>query len=360
MKHLEKIEAQFGYIDIFSNEKGSFLYVVPHGYVGPSLVKRDLDFAQSFDNKRDIILAQQNIGIIESELGNITIAENTFLKNLELSIEVNALRNQMFAYNDLSLLYFQLKDYDRSLSMAKKHLDLASELNNTYYQKEAARLLQQIYEQKKEFKNSMRYLKMYHLFNDSLINIDNTRKITALNVSKAFVDQQMKDSISIMKSNAALAVEKGRRKSLSWIALLITLGTITTGVLLWINRKEKKRSQKLLLNILPPKIAKELTQQGVATPRKHEEVSILFLDITNFTYISAHLSPEHLVELLNTCFSHFDDIMQKYQLEKIKTIGDAYLAIDHIGNKQKRPDLILQAAIEMMDFVKNLNSPILQ
>ena len=50
MKHLEKIEAQFGYIDIFSNEKGSFLYVVPHGYVGPSLVKRDLDFAQSFDN----------------------------------------------------------------------------------------------------------------------------------------------------------------------------------------------------------------------------------------------------------------------------------------------------------------------
>ena len=90
-----------------------------------------LNIAQSFDNKRDIILAQQNIGIIESELGNITIAENTFLKNLELSIEINAIRNQMFAYNDLSLLYFQLKDYDRSLSMAKKHLDLASELNNT-------------------------------------------------------------------------------------------------------------------------------------------------------------------------------------------------------------------------------------
>ncbi len=319
-----------------------------------------LRLAQINQDQRSIITTQQNIGIIDQSLGNFTVAETVFLKNLTLSRDIADQRNQMYAYYDLGMLYFDMKRYDRSLSMAKKQLHLAEELNSVFYQKQSAALLQKIYAEKKDFKTSMSYLKKYHLFNDSLVNIDNTRKITALNVSRAFADKQMRDSISIMKTNAALAVEKGRRKSLSWIALLIALGAVTTGVLLWKNRKEKKRSQDLLLNILPPNIAEELTQQGVAISRKYEHVSILFLDISNFTQISAHLSPEHLVELLNTCFGGFDDIIQKYDLEKIKTIGDAYLAIDHIGNKQKRPDLMVQAAIEMMDFVQQLDSPILR
>ena len=123
---------------------------------------------------------------------------------------------------------------------------------------------------------------------------------------------------------------------------------------------EREKSDHLLLSIFPETIADQLRNSNQSVADSFDNVTILFADIVGFTQYSNHMTPSELVAMLDEIFSEFDALVDKYGIEKIKTIGDAYLAIDHIGNKQKRPDLILQAAIEMMDFVKNLNSPILQ
>ena len=118
-------------------------------------------------------------------------------------------------------------------------------------------------------------------------------------------------------------------------------------------KEEKKRSDSLLLNILPADIAAELKQFGKSYARKHEQVSILFTDIKGFSTISETLSAEELVNQLDECFRAFDHIVGKHGLEKIKTIGDAYICACGLPNPD--PDnavKTVRAAIDMLDFAK--------
>src|SRR6202012_4470685 len=90
---------------------------------------------------------------------------------------------------------------------------------------------------------------------------------------------------------------------------------------------EKQRSDNLLLNILPADVAEELKEKGSANARLFDEVTVLFTDFVNFTTTSELLNPQELVNELHYCFKGFDGIITKYNIEKIKTIGDAYLAV---------------------------------
>jgi adenylate cyclase len=116
--------------------------------------------------------------------------------------------------------------------------------------------------------------------------------------------------------------------------------------------KERKRSEELLLNILPAEIAQELKQTGKAEAKHFDLVTILFTDIVEFTRIADQLSTEELIEELNICFKRFDGITQEYGLEKIKTIGDSYMAAGGIpvdrGNAVRSTVL---AALDMQDFM---------
>lgn len=116
---------------------------------------------------------------------------------------------------------------------------------------------------------------------------------------------------------------------------------------------EKVKSEQLLLNILPKETAKELLDNGFAQPKHYDKVTVLFADFENFTKLAERLSPNELIEELNTCFIAFDEITSQHGLEKIKTIGDAYMCAGGIPvanecNAQNAVD----AAREMMDFIE--------
>ena len=116
--------------------------------------------------------------------------------------------------------------------------------------------------------------------------------------------------------------------------------------------QEKYKAEQLLLNILPQETAEELIKTGKASPRHYRMVTVLFCDFKGFTRISEMLRPKDLVEELDYCFNAFDDIMDKYNLEKIKTSGDSYMAAGGvpIRNKTNPIDMIL-AAIEIQRFM---------
>ena len=97
-------------------------------------------------------------------------------------------------------------------------------------------------------------------------------------------------------------------------------------------RNEQEKSESLLLNILPAEIAQQLKQQQSAIANRFDEVTILFADLVNFTELAAQISPIELVNSLNQIFSSFDRLAQIYGLEKIKTIGDAYMVVGGLPN----------------------------
>ena len=119
-------------------------------------------------------------------------------------------------------------------------------------------------------------------------------------------------------------------------------------------KKGKKLSDELLLNILPFSIAEELKIKGSAESKLIDMVTVLFTDFKGFTQLSEKFTPQELVAEINECFSEFDKIMLKYNIEKIKTIGDAYMAAGGLptSNKTHAQDVV-SAAIEIQEYMSN-------
>lgn len=117
--------------------------------------------------------------------------------------------------------------------------------------------------------------------------------------------------------------------------------------------QERQNSENLLLNILPKPIADELKAYGKARAQKFEQVTVLLADFKNFTQISEKLGPEELVNELDRCFKAFDFIIQQYpDIEKIKTIGDAYMCASGLTHSASFPDNLVRAALEMQQFLE--------
>ena len=121
--------------------------------------------------------------------------------------------------------------------------------------------------------------------------------------------------------------------------------------------REKLKTEELLHNILPIEVANELKQNGSSEARQYDNVSVLFTDFVNFTGISESLSPKELVSEIDRCFKAFDAIIQKHNLEKIKTIGDAYLAVSGLPNENvNHAESIINAAKDIVDFMDETSS----
>ncbi|MFA6261690.1 MAG: adenylate/guanylate cyclase domain-containing protein [Bacteroidia bacterium] len=117
--------------------------------------------------------------------------------------------------------------------------------------------------------------------------------------------------------------------------------------------EEKEKSDGLLLNILPEEVANELKRQGHIEPKQYNNVTVLFTDMVNFTGISETMSPTQLVQEIHRNFTAFDAIIERNGLEKIKTIGDAYLAVCGMPNEVvDHAQRVTRAALEILHYMK--------
>ncbi len=171
--------------------------------------------------------------------------------------------------------------------------------------------------------------------------------------------------------NAELGITVERSKNLRNLLLLLSAFIIALAILFFMRYRSKKkaneeleektklieeerqRSDELLLNILPAPIAKELKEKGKAKARKYDSVTVLFSDFQNFSKISEQLTPEQLVRELDHCFKAFDFIISQYNIEKIKTIGDAYMCASGLAGRELTPIDIVKAALEMQEFLED-------
>jgi class 3 adenylate cyclase len=120
--------------------------------------------------------------------------------------------------------------------------------------------------------------------------------------------------------------------------------------------KERQKTEKLLLNILPQKVVNELKEKGNTNPEIFKNVTVLFSDIVGFTDTATRIPVETLIKELNDIFTTFDTIIEKHACERIKTIGDAYLAVCGLPeSNENHCKNVVNAALEMMSSIKKRN-----
>ncbi|MCS6821892.1 MAG: tetratricopeptide repeat protein [Microscillaceae bacterium] len=118
-------------------------------------------------------------------------------------------------------------------------------------------------------------------------------------------------------------------------------------------QEEHEKSERLLLNILPEETAKELKATGKATPKSYEKVTVMFTDFKGFTQVVEKLTPQEVIQELEYCFNKFDEIIEKYNLERIKTIGDSYMAAGGVPvPDDDNPINAVKAGLEIQEFME--------
>jgi class 3 adenylate cyclase len=118
--------------------------------------------------------------------------------------------------------------------------------------------------------------------------------------------------------------------------------------------EKRRRSEQLLLNILPPAVAAELTIRNKVAARRYESATVMFIDFVGFTKAAEQLEPEVLVAELDYCFSKFDEMIGRNRIEKIKTVGDAYICASGLSDHNDRPADMIRVALQIQDFLQKL------
>lgn len=361
-----------------------------------------LEIQQKLNAQKDIAGTMNNIGTIYQGMHNLSKAQYYFESALKIQKSIKGNVNLARTYNNLGSLYDGKNDHskaldyfmmaeisyeerenkrglaitlchianvylhERSYSKAveyfRKSLSLAEISEAREVQKDAYDGLAESYENLNQLANALKYYKLYNDIDDSIVDVG---KQQLMELQNKFESEKKENRITLQQSelekeDIKLEKELTQVYALSaGVFLLITLSIVTyrgykrkkkdNGIILF----EKKRSDDLLLNILPHEIAEELKQKGKSKAKKIDMVTVLFADFKEFSKHAEILGPEMLVEELDYYFRSFDTIIGKYNIEKIKTMGDAYMCAGGVpGVNNSNPWDVVNCGIEMRDFVE--------
>ncbi|MCX6231990.1 MAG: tetratricopeptide repeat protein [Bacteroidetes bacterium] len=341
-----------------------------------------------------------SIGTVTVNLGDIYFKEKdytTALNYFEESLKAyEGSENIPYSLNCIGQVYEKRKDFQKAIIKHQQAYEISKKLDakldmtisllglaSTYQQKGDLKIaesyylqakeiaynlhafseLKQVYEglaknfaSLKEFANAYTYQQLLLDIKDTLYNIDTDKKLQGL--SFAFDLEKKQNQINLLTKDFEIQQQITEKQKLIRNGFMggFAIVLLFAGVFLaQRNRisKEKKRSDELLLNILPEEVAEELKAKGSADAKLIDEVTVLFTDFKGFTAYSEKMTPKELVKDIHECFSAFDRIMEKYRMEKIKTIGDSYMAAGGIPTPNNtHPEDAVNAAIEVSQFIE--------
>ena len=255
----------------------------------------------------------------------------------------------------------------QSIASYQRAQKLAEEVTARQELKEIYEGLSDLYAHNREFEKAYGYDTLLSAVKDSLYNSDNDTKIQQLQFN--FDIEKKEDEIDLLTKDQALKSATIQRQRVVNYAAGITGFLLVLVLIGFYNRHrytqktnkiikdERDRSKELLLNILPAETAHELETNGHAQTRFYDSVTVLFADFKGFSSISRTLKPQELVAELNDYFIAFDEIVEKFNLEKIKTIGDAYMCAGGIPTiNDTHPFNAIEAGLAMQDFMTSRNA----
>ena len=297
-----------------------------------------------------------NISNVYYEQDDLDPALEYLQRALDVQERINDRTGMTKSYNQTGRIMFKQGKLRQAVIDCGKGLEIAEAIESIHDRSHNCRCLYDAYKAMGDEENALRYHEEMIMLRDSLFNAENTKKITQLEMQYEF-DKKEAATQAEQEKKDAIAAEELRRQKVVRNGFMggFALVAVFAGIFFFQrNRisKEKARSEELLLNILPEEVAEELKAKGEAEAVQLDSVTVLFTDFKGFTAMSEKLSPKELVRDLHECFSAFDNICEKHGLEKIKTIGDAYMAAGGLPtpNTTHATDVI-KAALEMRDFI---------
>lgn len=296
-----------------------------------------------------------NIGMVYANIGKSEMAEKNINEAIPILEELENYYPICVYLISMSDIYQEKNDEVTAINYALRSLKLAQQYGLKDQISAANLKLSALYEKTGEPHKSLKYYKDHITFRDSVNNIKSVQKMADLRTDYEVSQKQVEvDLLNQEKRNQRIIV----------LSLVITLGlaTIILGTLFWYYKsisREKKRSESLLLNILPAETAKELKKYGKVDAVKIDEVTVLFTDFVAFSKLAEKQEPEQLVESIDFYFKGFDEITTKYGLEKIKTIGDSYMCACGLPTANKtHASNVIKAAKDMIKLVRTvMNAP---
>lgn len=316
-----------------------------------------------------IALAKTYVGIAEQShlskdsIGNSLIpnAENHFEEGMPFYVEFNNpyyMTSMCLSYGKLQLLK---QKPEEAFEWCERALQIAEGIKGKAMMASACDCLSKSARKLGKFEASIGYLEQKTALADSVINRENIERLKAMELDYAFKVE--KDSLKQENIKSQLVAQENKKRERlvmggSLVFLLLVAGGLFSRYKVVkkknsIIESEKEKSNELLLNILPQETADELLENGFAKAQKFEEVTVLYSDIKDFTKIGNSFDAELLVEELNYCFSAFDNLLSRYKVEKIKTVGDAYICAAGLPSSYEDAAFeAVQLALDMQSVMK--------
>jgi class 3 adenylate cyclase len=263
---------------------------------------------------------------------------------------------ELTQYLNLGVNAKDRKMYQRGLAFADTTEKLAIQLKNRSHLISSLMLKSECYRALNKNDSAYHYLRLHLSHNDTLLNEAKVKAVTEMQEkyesekkARTIKELELSKLASEIKETNLRRTRNGFMGGFALVALFALVFFFQRNKI----SKEKARSEELLLNILPEEVAEELKAKGEAEAQLIQQVTVLFTDFKGFTAMSEILSPKALVADIHESFSAFDHIMDKYNIEKIKTIGDAYMAAGGLPtpNTTHASDVV-QAALEIRAFIE--------
>ncbi|MCA0932616.1 tetratricopeptide repeat protein [Lutimonas saemankumensis] len=334
--------------------KGNYQTALDYFEEGLTITENTIYYSQNL-----LLLGKTKFKLGELEESLILLKESysNAVKDDNLLVKVKCLI-------ELGIVY-QNNDFDKAIETYREAEELALSQKLNYELAQIYEGISQSYVNSGDFKNGYRYQAKYLSQKDSIFNIETDDKMRGLQFDFDLLKKE--DEIGLLEKEAQIQDLKDRRQRnvifASGIALVL-IGLLALSLYRrykfsketnLIIETEKNRSESLLLNILPEETAKELKEKGRVKAKSFKSVSVIFADFVGFTAYAKSLQPAELVSSVDYYFSKFDEIMEKYGIEKIKTIGDAYMAVGGLPDPDpNHVSKIIGAAFEIIEFINEI------
>ena len=306
-------------------------------------------------------------------LGKLYLKQNNYPKALQnYHLALAASRNNENQLNiSRSLIgeagvYAQKGDYKKAIDYFKEGEKIVVDLNAVLELEGLYGEMANAYAKTGDYANAYKYVANLIKVKDELYNINTEKNVASLQFD--FDLQQKQSEINLLTKDKSIKELELKKQATFRNGLTIVLGLIAfLAFILFRGYRNKAKHnvildrknleiERLLLNILPAEVAHELRTTGKATPRNYEHVSVMFTDFRGFTTLADKMTPQELVTELGNCFMEFDNIIEKHGLEKIKTIGDAYMCAGGIPTPgEKHIFRMVKASLEIQRYIYQKN-----
>ena len=307
---------------------------------------------EDLGDKNEVALSYNHIGVVYKNQQKYAEALKNYFAALKIQDEVGDKEGIAVSYHNIGAAYVEDGKARQAGEWLMKSVQLAKEIGIKATIQDSYLSLAHMDSALGNYRNAFENHKMYIIYRDSIANKENTEKIVQQKMQYEFDKKE-----THTKAEQAVTKKELQRQKLVRNVFVSGFAVVLLFALLFLGqrnkiKKEKKRSDELLLNILPDEVANEIKLNGYSKPKTFSMVTVMFTDFKDFTHVSQNISGELLVAELDYCFSAFDKLLQKYKIEKIKTVGDAYLCASGlpVSSFTHATDMV-SAAIEIRNFM---------